>query len=71
MSASSLSTTFTSIVNNAITAFGNVIGGVVNFIAENADLFGVIAGAGLVIALLVRFGNSIPFLGGLLSNLGL
>lgn len=71
MSSSNLSSTFTSIVNSAITAFANVISGIVNFISQNADLFGIIAGAGLVIGLLATFAGRIPFLGNLLSSLGL
>ena len=71
MSVTNLGATFTSIVNSAISAFANIISGVVSFISENADLFGVIAGAGLVIALLTGFTGRLPFIGNLLSSLGL
>jgi len=71
MSYANLGATFSSIANSVISAFANIISGIVNFISENAEVFGIIAGAGLVISLLAGFTGKIPFVGNILGSIGL
>ena len=68
---SSLGSTFASIVNNALSAIGNVINAVVQFIAQNADVIGFLVGAGIVITLALGLMGKLPFVGNILGYFGL
>ena len=71
MSSSSIGSTLSSIANGLVTALGNIVSAVVNFIADNADVIAVLAGIGIIIGLFTGLFDNIPFIGNILSRVGL
>ena len=71
MSYQNIGQAFGSIVNQVLTAFTSILQSVANFIEQNADIFGVIAGATVILGLIAGFTGKIPFIGNILSSLGL
>jgi uncharacterized membrane-anchored protein len=70
MSYANIGQTFSNLASNIITALGSLINSIVGFISQNADVFGVVLGVGIMISAILGLTGKIPFLSNLLGNLG-
>jgi uncharacterized membrane-anchored protein len=70
MSYANIGQTFSTLASNIITAIGSLINGIVSFISQNADVFGVVLGVGVLISAILGLTGKIPFLSNLLGALG-
>jgi uncharacterized membrane-anchored protein len=70
MSYANIGQTFSNLASNIITALGSLINAIVSFISQNADVFGVVLGVGIMISAILGLTGKIPFLSTLLGNLG-
>ena len=71
MSYANVATALTSVVTSIVGAITNFLAGITNFIANNSDIFVALAVAGIIVGVITRFANSLPFVGSFLSYLGL
>jgi len=71
MSYSSIASSLSSVVTSIVTAITNFLSGVASFIASNADIFAIIAVAGIIVGAITTFARGLPFVGSFLSYLGL
>ncbi len=70
MSYANIGQTFSNLASGIITALGSLINSIVSFISQNADVFGVVLGVGVMISAILGLTGKIPFLSTLLGNLG-
>jgi uncharacterized membrane-anchored protein len=70
MSYSNIGQTFSNLASGIINALGSLINAIVSFISQNADVFGVVLGVGIMISAILGLTGRIPFLNNLLGSLG-